>query len=113
MNIIKKLADGQSKAKIRQIIVLSGGHITKSEVDALVEAHAHAAVEAAANVSRGTTFTRVALLGVAGLGSKKVKGDLYVTFTVDGEIVKEVVVAAKHQTEAHAWAIAFNAAAKA
>jgi hypothetical protein len=50
------------------------------------------------------------LLGVDGLGSKKIKGDIYVVIKVNDAPVEELTIKAKHEKELRAWALAFNKA---
>lgn len=84
--------------------------INAGTVDLRIAAGAKVTLEASCSAGRTTTFTRTVLMGVDGLGSKKIKGDIYVVFTVDGEVVQELTAKAAHERQLHAWAVAFNAA---
>jgi hypothetical protein len=71
---------------------------------------ATAVLEASIGAGRSSTVTRTLLLGV---GSMKIKGDIYVVIKVNDVPVEELTIRAKHEKDVHAWALAFNKASAA
>lgn len=84
--------------------------LSEEDIDGLIARHATVTLEASIGAGRTTTFTRAALLGVEGLGSKKIKGDIYVVIEVNDAPVEELTIKAKHEKDLRAWALAFNKA---
>ncbi len=98
---------------IRRLERLSGktrATLSTENIDSLLGRGATATLEASIGAGRTSTFTRAALLGVDGLGSKKIKGDIYVVIKVNDAPVEELTIKAKHEKELRAWALAFNKA---
>jgi hypothetical protein len=84
--------------------------LSTDDIDGLVARGAAAVLEASIGAGRSSTVTRTLLLGV---GSKKIKGDIYVVIKVNDAPVKELTIRAKHEKDLHAWALAFNKASAA
>lgn len=98
---------------IRALERMSGAFkatLSTEDIDSLVARGATATQEASVGAGRTSTFTRVALLGVDGLGSKKIKGDIFVVIKVNDAAVQELTIKAKYEKELRAWALAFNQA---
>ncbi len=84
--------------------------LSDEDINRLIARGATATLEASVGAGRTSTFTRVALLGVDGLGSKKIKGDIFVVIKVNDAPVEEVTVKAKYEKDLREWALAFNKA---
>ena len=84
--------------------------LSTDDIDGLAARGATAVLEANIGAGRSSTLTRTLLLGVDGLGSKKIKGDIYVVIKVNDAPVEELTIKAKHERELRAWALAFNKA---
>jgi hypothetical protein len=91
-----------------------GSTISKQDIDNLIEQGSVASLQAGINAGRFASFAAAELLGVGGLGLQRVKGDMYVSFTVNGEVVKEVGVkkGAKLEGQLRAWVLVFNDASR-
>jgi len=84
--------------------------LSTDDIDSLLARGATAAMEASIGAGRSSTLTRTLLLGAGGLGSKKIKGDIFVVIKVNEAPVEELTIKAKHEKELRAWALAFNKA---
>jgi hypothetical protein len=84
--------------------------LSTDDIDSLLARGATAVMEASIGAGRSSTLTRTLLLGVGGLGSKKIKGDIFVVIKVNEAPVEELTIKAKHEKELRAWALAFNKA---
>jgi Short C-terminal domain len=95
----------KDQADVYDIRRLSG-KFSKEDIDSLIEQGAVAVL--LTNVAAGApTFTRAALLGVAGI-----EGDIYADIKVNGAVVDRLTIKAKYGQELRAWAVAFSTASK-
>jgi hypothetical protein len=96
---------GKDQADVYDIRRLSG-KFSKEDIDSLIEQGAVAVL--LTNVAAGApTYTRAALLGVAGI-----EGDIYADIKVNGAVVDRLTIKAKYGQELRAWVLAFNTASK-
>jgi len=83
--------------------------LSTDDIDGLVARGATAVLEASIGAGRSSTLTRTLL----SVGSKKIKGDIYVVIKVNDVPVEELTIKARHEKDLHAWALAFNKASAA
>ena len=95
----------KDQADVYDIRRLSG-KFSKEDIDSLIDQGAVAVL--LTNVAAGApSFTRAALLGVAGI-----EGDIYADIKVNGAVVDRLTIKAKYGQELRAWVLAFNTASK-
>jgi hypothetical protein len=84
--------------------------IPRADMEALVAQHATAALSAGINAGPRPSVGAVVGFGVAGLAHRSVKGDLFLTFTAGGRVVREACLrgAARREAELRAWVNWFN-----
>jgi hypothetical protein len=84
--------------------------ISRADMETLVAQRATAALSAGINAGPRPSAGAVVGFGVAGLAHQSARGDLFLTFTVGGRVVREACLrgAAPHEAELRAWVIWFN-----
>ena len=82
----------------------------RADMEAVVAQHATAVLLAGINAGPRPSVGAVVAFGVAGLAHRSVKGDLFLTFTAGGRVVREACLrgAAPREAELRAWVNWFN-----
>lgn len=104
------LAQFSAKTETFEGVTLSSSSVSYQGHSGSV-AGAHASVEAAADVRRRVTATRVLAVGVFALAAKKQTGSVYLTVQLDDGHEFLVEVPVKKETEARRFAAKINSAA--